>query len=118
MSTNLSKPFVIYDHRIRWVATVIMAFIVAGIWLILRFGSGYSRYIPVVFLALFSLIWIRDLLFGIRVMLLSDGFTLSWQDGKAIGSVPLARIYEKFSLAHRPLGLGITSWDGHISGLN
>lgn len=48
--------------------------------------------VPVVFLSLFSLFWIRDLLFGMRLMLLSDGFMLRWQDRKASGSVSLADI--------------------------
>ena len=85
-------PLIIYNHRIRWVATVNMAFVVAGIWLTVRFGSGFFFYGPIVFLALFSLYWIRDLFFGIRLMLVSDGSTLRWQDGKATGSVPLIEI--------------------------
>ena len=92
MPANLDMPFVIYNHRIRWMAAVNMAFVVAGIWLAARFGSGFSFYVPVVFLALFSLFWIRDLFFGIRLMLVSDGSTLRWQDDKATGSVPLAEI--------------------------
>jgi hypothetical protein len=92
MSPNSNMPLIIYDHRIRWVAAVNMAFVVAGIWLALKFGSGASLYVPVVFLSLFSLFWIRDLFFGMRLMLLSDGFMLRWQDGKASGSVSLADI--------------------------
>ncbi|MEW6303573.1 MAG: hypothetical protein AB1705_08890 [Verrucomicrobiota bacterium] len=83
---------IIYDHRVRWVAAVNMAFVVAGMWLALEFGSGASLYVPVVFLGLFSLFWIRDLLFGFRLMLASDGCRLRWQDGKASGSVLLADI--------------------------
>src|SRR6267378_647927 len=89
---NLDKPFVIYDRRVRWVAAVNMTFVGGGIWLALRFGSGFALYLFVGFLVLFSLFWIRDLLFGFRLKLLSDGLILHWQDGKVIGSVPLAEI--------------------------
>lgn len=85
-------PLIIYNHRIRWVAIVNMTFVIAGIWLAFRFVSGASLYVSVIFLALFSLIWIRDLLFGIRIMLVSDGATLRWQDDKVTGSVKLADI--------------------------
>ena len=85
-------PLIIYSARIRWVAIVNMTFVVAGIWLALRFGSGAALYVPVIFLGLFSLIWIRDLLFGIRIMLVSDGVTLRWQDDKVTGSVQLTDI--------------------------
>ena len=91
-ATNLKMPFTIYNHRIRWVAAVNMGFVVGGILLAVRFGSGFSFYGPVVLLALFSLFWIRNLLFGIRLMLVSDGSTLRWQDDKATGSVPLTEI--------------------------
>ncbi len=92
MSALSNKPLIIYDHRVRWVAAVNMAFVVAGIWLALKFGSGASLYVPVVFLSLFSLFWICDLLFGHRLKLFSDSSTLRWQDGKATDSVPLPDI--------------------------
>jgi len=85
-------PLVIYNHRVRWVAMVNMTFVVAGIWLAVRLGSGISFYLPVIFLGLFSLFWIRDLLFGMRLMLVSDGVTLRWQDDKVKGSVALRDI--------------------------
>jgi hypothetical protein len=87
---SVNKPLVIYDHRVRWVAVLNMAFVVAGICLALRSGSGVTLYLPVAFLALFSLFWIRDLLFGFRLKLVSDGCTLHWQDGKSVGSVFLS----------------------------
>ncbi len=106
------KPFVIYDHRVRWVAAVNMAFVVAGIWFGLRFCSGSSLYVWVGFLALYSLFWIRDLLFGFRSKLLSDGSTLYWQEGKETGSVPLAQIRKILIGVKRParVGFGAVSW--------
>lgn len=92
MPANLNMPFIIHNHRIRWVATVNMAFVVAGICLAVRFCTGVPLYVAVIFLALFSLIWIRDLLFGMRLVLVSDSATLRWQDGKATGSVLLTEI--------------------------
>src|SRR5512139_1612390 len=86
------KPLVIYDHRVRWVAVLNMAFVVAGICLALRFVSGVSLYLPVAFLAVFCLFWIRDLLFGFRLKLVSDGRTVHWQEGKKAGSVPLTEV--------------------------
>lgn len=103
---GLDKPLVIYDHRVRWVAALNMTFVVAGIWLALRFGSGPSLYIPVGFLALFSLFWIRDLLFGFRLKLMSDGSTLHWQEGKDVGSVPLAEIRKVVIGVRRPVRVG------------
>ncbi|HEU5125017.1 MAG TPA: hypothetical protein VFW05_13260 [Verrucomicrobiae bacterium] len=92
MSANSNKPLTIYDHRVRWVAAVNMAFVVAGIWLAVKFGAGASLYVPVIFLGLFSLFWIRDLLFGHRLKLSCDSSTLRWQDGKATDSVRLRDI--------------------------
>ncbi len=106
MPMNVDKALVIYDHRVRWVAALNMAFVVAGIWLALSFGSGFSLYAPMVFLGLFSLFWIRDLLFGFRLKLLSDGGTLHWQEGKATGSVPLAEIRKVLIGARKPVQIG------------
>ena len=92
MSANLNKPLIIYNQYVCWVAAVNMVFVVAGIWLTLQFASGLLRYFMIVFLVLFSLFWIRDLLFGFRLMLLSDGVRLRWQDGKTSGNLPLADI--------------------------
>jgi len=103
---SVDKPLVIYDHRIRWVATINMAFVVAGSWLALRFLSDFRLYLVVGFLALFSLFWIRDFFFGFRLKLLSDGVTLSWQEGKEMGSVPLAQIRKVLIGTRRPIQVG------------
>jgi len=92
MPMSVDKPLVIYDHRVRWVAAINMAFFVTFIWVALRFCSGFNRYILLTFCTAFCLFWIRDLVFGFRMRLLSDGRTLQWQEGKRIGSVPLAEI--------------------------
>lgn len=92
MSTNSNKLLTIYDHRVRWVAAVNMTFVVAGIWLAVKFGTGACLYVPVIFLGLFSLFWIRDLLFGHRLKLSCDSSMLHWQDGEATGSVRLLDI--------------------------
>src|SRR5208283_1647724 len=97
-----------YDHRVRWVAALNMAFVAVGTWLALRFGSGVSLYVPVCFLGLFSLFWIPDLLFGFRLELSSDGVTLHWQEGKQIGSVPLAQIRRVLIGVRRPIQIGDT----------
>lgn len=111
MFANSNKPLIIYDHRVRWVAAVNLAFVVAGMWLALKFGSGASLYVYVVFLSLFSLFWIRDLLFGIRLMLSSDGFILRWKDGKASGSVSLADIRKvRIGAETTQIGDGIMGW--------
>ncbi len=111
MPAKSDKPLIIYDHRVRWVAMVNMAFVVTGMWLALKFGSGASLYVPLVFLSLFSLFWIRDLLFGMRFMLLSDGFMLRWQDGKASGSVSLADV-RKLLIGTKTtqIGDGVMGW--------
>jgi hypothetical protein len=103
---NTDKTVVIYDHRLRWVAVINMAFVVAGIWFALRFESGFLRYLMVGFLVLFSLFWIRDLIFGFRLKLLSDGITLHWQEGKKCGSVPLVQIRKVLIAARKPVQIG------------
>jgi hypothetical protein len=108
MPMSVNKPLVIYDHRVRWVAALNMAFVVTGIWLALRFGSGFPRYFFIGFLVLFSLFWIRDFVFGFRLKLLSDGRTLHWQEGKVSGSVPLAEIREVLIGARKPVQIGDT----------
>jgi len=88
-----------------------MTFVVAGICLALKFCSGASLYVSVVFLGLFSLFWIRDLLFGMRLMLVSDGSMLRWQDGKASGSVSLADIRKVLIGAKtKQVGDGVMGW--------
>jgi hypothetical protein len=103
-----NEAFVIYDHRVRWVAAINMAFFVASIWFGLRFCSGVNRYIVLVFCGGFCLFWIHDLIFGIRLKLLSDGRTLHWQDGKESGSVRLAEICKVLIGARRPVQIGGT----------
>jgi hypothetical protein len=97
---------VIYDHRVRWVAAINMAFFVAFIWVALRFCSGFNRYILLAFCTAFCLFWIRDLVFGFRLKLLSDGRTLHWQEGKKTGSVPLADIRKVLIGARNPVQIG------------
>src|SRR3954453_3961354 len=106
MLMSADKRLVIYDQRVRWIAVVNMAFAGAGIWLALRFGSGPSLYVPVGFLSLFSLFWIKDLLFGFRLKLLCDGRTLHWQEGKRTGSVPLAEIRKVRIVVGKPVQCG------------
>lgn len=106
MPMSADKPLVIYDHRVRWVAAVNMAFVVAGVWLAIRLGAGLSLYLPVGFLGLFGLFWIRDLLCGFRLKLLSGGCTLHWREGKEIGSVPPAQIRKVLIGARRPIQIG------------
>lgn len=103
-----NEAFVIYDHRVRWVAAINMAFPVAFIWLGLRFCTGVKRYVVLVFCGAFCLFWIRDLIFGIRLKLLSDGETLQWQDGKETGSVRLAEIRKVLIGARRTVQMGGT----------
>jgi hypothetical protein len=89
-----------------------MAFVAAGIWFALRHLSGFSSYFIIGFLALFSLFWIRDLLFGLRLKLLSDGVTLQWQEGKKIGSVPVAQVRKILIGVQKPIQIG----DGGVLG--
>jgi len=104
-------PLNIYNHRIRWVAAANMIFVIAGIWLAMSFGSGVSLYLPVVFLALISLFWIRDLLFGIRLLLTIDGSTLRWQDGKVTGNVQIADIRRVLiGATNTQIGDGVIGW--------
>lgn len=97
----LVKPLVFFNRSIRWVATLNLAFVVAGIWLAAKYGRGASFYVPVIFLGLFSLVWLRDFLFGFRVKLVSDGGMLQWQEGTELGSVPLTEI-QKILIGARP----------------
>jgi hypothetical protein len=101
--------FVIYDRRVRWVAAINMAFFVAFIWYGLRYCTGVNRYIVLVFSGGFCLFWSHDLIFGIRLKLLSDGRTLQWQDGKQTGSVRLAEIRRVLIGARKPIQIGSTS---------
>ncbi len=103
---SIDKPFVIYDHRVRWIAAINMAFVVAGIWFALRFVSGFDLYLMVGFLFLFSLFWVRDLIFGFRLKLLSDGVTLHWQEGQKSGSVPLVQIQKVLIAEQKPVQIG------------
>jgi hypothetical protein len=103
---SVNKPLVIYDHRVRWVAAINMAFFVAFKWFAVRFCSGFIKYILLAFCTAFCLFWIRDLVFGFRLKLLSDGRTLHWQDGKAAGSVPLAEIRKILIGARNPIQIG------------
>ncbi len=101
-----SDKLVIYDHRVRWVAAINMAFFLAFIWVALRFSSGFNRYILLAFCAAFCLFWIRDLVFGFRLKLLSDGRALHWQEGKKTGSLPLADIRKVLIGARNPVQIG------------
>ncbi|MGD9781445.1 MAG: hypothetical protein AB7V14_04740 [Kiritimatiellia bacterium] len=96
----------IYNHRVRWVAFLNLAFVVGGIYLSLRFIPGASRFAPVAFLALFSLFWIKDFLFGFRLELTSDGESLHWQEGAQAGSVPLSQIKKVLIGIRQPLQIG------------
>jgi hypothetical protein len=106
MPVQADKPLVIYDHRVRWVAAINMAFFVVSIWFGLRFCSGFNRYILLAFCTAFCLFWIRDLVFGFRLKLLSDGRTLRWQEGKEVGSVPMAEIRKVLIGVRRPVKIG------------
>jgi hypothetical protein len=99
------KALVVYDQRVRWVAAINLAFFAACIWFALRFCSGFNRYILLAFCTPFCLFWIRDLLFGFRLMLVSDGCTLRWQERKEVGSVALAQI--------RKVLIGVRKSGGH-----
>ncbi len=106
------KAFVIYEHRVRWVAAINMAFFVTFIWFALRFCSGFNRYILLAFCTAFCLFWIHDFIFGFRLKLLSDGSTLYWQEGKETGCIPLAQIRKVLIGVRKParVGFGAVSW--------
>ncbi len=108
---NSPQPFVIYDKNIRWLAAVNMAFVVGGIVIAVRVCSGSGLYLAVGFLGLYSLFWIRDLIFGMKLKLVSDGQSLHWQDRKKTGSVPLAGIQKILIGAKRPVQVGENSLD-------
>jgi hypothetical protein len=110
--TNSYKSFVIYDKNIRWLAIMNMTFVAVGIWFAVRFCSGFLLYLLVAFLGLFSLFWIRDLLFGMKLRLVSDGRLLQWQDRKKTGSVPLAEIKKILIGVSKPVQAGdsVVSW--------
>ena len=103
-----NEALVIYDHRVRWVAAINMAFFVTFIWFGLRYCIGVNRYIVLVLGGAFCLFWIHDLIFGIRLKLLSNGDTLHWQEGKETGSVRLAEIRKVLIGARRPIRTGGT----------
>lgn len=108
---NSYKPFVIYDKNIRWLAAINMAFVVGGILLAVRVSSGWGLYFAVAFLGLFSLFWIRDLIFGMKFKLVSDGRSLLWQDRKKTGSVPLGAIRKILIGVRKPVQVGEGSMD-------
>jgi hypothetical protein len=83
---------VLYNTRTRWVAVINLAAAGAGICFSVRYIDGGLRWVMMIFLSLFSLFWVRDVLFGFPLRLISDGTTLHWQDGKQIGAVPLKQI--------------------------
>jgi hypothetical protein len=91
-SINTEKQLVIYDHRVRWVAALIMALMAGFACVVIKYVPGFGVYLSLGFLGLFSLFWIQDLLFGFRIKLTSDGSALHWQEGKARGRLPLADI--------------------------
>lgn len=109
---NSYKPFVIYDKNIRWVAAINLAFAVGGIVIAVRVGSGWGLYLAVGFLGLFSSFWIRDLIFGMKLKLVSDGQSLIWQDRKKSGRVPLGAIRKILIGAQKPVQAGdnVVSW--------
>src|SRR5262249_22732620 len=92
MADPKSVGMVFYNTRTRWVAVINLAAAGAGIYFSARYVDGGLRWVMVSFLSLFSLFWVRDVLFGFPLKLISDGMTLHWQDGKQIGAVPLRQI--------------------------
>jgi hypothetical protein len=86
-----------------------MAFFVAFIWVAIRFCSGFDRYLLIAICTAFCLFWIRDLLFGFRLRLISDGSTICWQEGKETGSVPLAQIRKVLIGVREPAEYGFGS---------
>lgn len=87
-----AQGIVFYDSQGRWVAILNMAFVVGGIYFAVRYVEGFGKYVVIVFLGLFSLIWIKACLFGFGVRLASDGRLLNWREGSKKGSVELKNI--------------------------
>ena len=101
--TPKSDEAVFYDKRVRWVAAINLAFVVGGIWFSVRVVPGFGKYFMIVFLSLFSLFWIKDFLFGFRLMLISDGRVLNWKESVREGSVEIKDIQKVL------VGVGIPS---------
>ena len=92
MAEPKSVGMIFYNSRTRWVAVINLAAAMAGIYFSMHYVDGGLRWLMVVFLSLFSLFWIKDVLFGFPLKLISDGAMLHWQDGKQTGSAPLKQI--------------------------
>src|SRR5579871_4998195 len=92
MAESKSLGMVFYNTRTRWVAVINLTAAGTGIFLSLRYVDGALRWLMAVFLLLFSLFWVRDILFGFPLKLVSDGTRLHWQDGKQTGAVPMKQI--------------------------
>jgi len=109
-----NKALIVYDQRVRWVAAISMVFFAACIWFALRFCSGFNRLIFLAFCAPFCLFWICDLVFGFRLMLVSDGCTLRWQERKEVGSVALAQIRKVLIGVRKPGRVDLDIGSTHI----
>jgi hypothetical protein len=112
MRMQPDKVLVIYDHRVRWLAAMNMAFLTGLIWVGLRFCSGTNRYILLSLCIAFSLFWIRDLLLGFRLRLSSNGTNLTWQEGKETGTLPLGEVRKVLIGVRKPANVGFAavSW--------